>query len=161
MGKATVYLETTILGYGASKPSRNVIVAARQEITRDWLETAAQGYDLFVSQAVIREASAGDEEAARERLSLVEGVPLLGITDEVGDLAARMVQEGAIPREAAEDALHIAVAAAHGMDFLLTWNVTHIANAAMRQTIERVCRESGYEPPVICTPEELSDGEED
>jgi hypothetical protein len=109
-----------------------------------------------VSQLVIREASSGDEEAVRERLDLVEGIPLLAITDAVGELAARLVGRGVVPRKAAEDALHIAVAAVHGLDFLLTWNCKHIANAMMRSAIERVCREAGYEPPVICTPEELT-----
>ena len=83
----------------------------------------------------------------------------LAITDEAGKLAAKLVQRGAIPRKAAEDALHIAIAAAHGVDYLLTWNCRHIANATMRQAIEHVCREAGYEPPVICTPEELLNDE--
>jgi predicted nucleic acid-binding protein len=161
MAKPAVYLETTILGYGASKPSRDLVIAARQQITRDWLATAARGYQLFVSQPVIREASAGDDQAVRERLALIEGLPLLAVTDEAGELAAKLVEEGVVPEKAAEDALHIAVAAVHGIDFLLTWNVRHIANATMRQAIERLCRESGYEPPVICTPEELTnDGKE-
>lgn len=161
MAKPTVYLETTIIGYGVSKPSGDLVVAARQKITRDWLAAAARGYQLFVSQPVIGEVSAGDDQAARERLALIEGIPLLAVTDNAGELAAKLVDEGAVPREAAEDALHIAVAAVHGIEFLLTWNVRHIANATMRQAIERVCRESGYEPPVICTPEELTNDDED
>lgn len=161
MAKPTVYLETTIIGYGASKPSRDLVVAARQQVTRDWLATAAEAYQLFVSQPVIREASAGDEQAARERLDLIKGVAPLAVTDEAGELATKLVDEGAVPKKATEDALHIAVAAVHGIEFLLTWNVRHIANATMRQAIERVCRESGYEPPVICTPEELANDERD
>jgi predicted nucleic acid-binding protein len=157
MTRPTVYLETTILGYGASEPSRDLITAARQQITRDWLARAAHRYDLFVSQPVVREASAGDERAAGARLALIEGMPLLAVTDEAGALAAKLLDEGAVPRKATEDALHLALAAVHGIQFLLTWNVKHIANAAMRQAIERVCRESGFEPPVICTPEELED----
>jgi len=80
----------------------------------------------------------------------------LGITDAVDTLARKLVSQGAIPTKAVEDALHVAVATAHGMDYLLTWNCKHIANAAMRQAIERVCRDARYEPPVICTPEELT-----
>jgi hypothetical protein len=94
-------------------------------------------------------------------LALIEGIPLLAVTDEAGELAAKLVDEGAVPRKAAEDALHLALAAVHGIQFLLTWNVKHIANATMRQAIERVCRDSGFEPPVICTPEELEDDDTD
>jgi len=157
MTRSTVYLETTILGYGASEPSRDLITAARQRITRDWLAGAARRYELFVSQPVVREASAGDENAASKRLALIEGVPLLAVSDDAGELAAKLLDAGAVPRKAPEDALHIAIAAVHGIQFLLTWNVKHIANATMRQAIERVCRNSGFEPPVICTPEELED----
>jgi predicted nucleic acid-binding protein len=161
MTKPTVYLETTILGYGASEPSRDLITAARQQITRAWFAGAVDRYELFVSQPVVREASAGDEHAAADRLALIEGIPLLAVTDEAGELAAKLVDEGAVPTKAAEDALHLALAAVHGIQFLLTWNVKHIANATMRQAIERVCRDSGFEPPVICTPEELEDDDTD
>jgi len=92
---------------------------------------------------------------------LIEDIQRLPVEDKVAELAGRLVDEAAVPRKAAEDALHIAVAAVHGVQFLLTWNVRHIANATMRQTIERICRHSGYEPPVICTPEELTDDDED
>ena len=119
------------------------------------------GTDLFVSQLVVRESAGGDVGAARDRGAFLEGIPRLGITDAAGELAARLVERGAVPRKAAEDVLHIAVAAVHGVDYLLTWNCKHIANATMRQAIERVCREVGYEPPVICTPEELADDEQD
>ena len=98
----------------------------------------------------------GDVEAARERASFLEGIARLRVTDAAGELAARLVESGAVPRAAAEDALHIAVAAVHGVDYLLTWNCKHIANATMRQAIEGACREAGYEPPIICTPEELT-----
>ena len=155
MTKRTVYLETSVIGYATTRPSRDLVVAARQQITRDWFAHGAQVYDLFVSQLVIREASSGDEEAARERLALVEGIPLLAVTETAGELAARLVDTNVVPRKATEDALHIALAAVHGVDFLLTWNCRHIANAMMRSAIEQACREAGYEPPVICTPEEL------
>ncbi len=161
MTKQTVYLETSVIGYATTRPSRELVVAARQQITREWFAGGVEAYELFVSQLVIREASSGDKDAVRERLGLAEGIPLLAITDAAGELAARLVDEGAVPTHAGEDALHIAVAAVHGVDFLLTWNCRHIANATMRHNIERVCREAGYEPPVICTPEELTNGHED
>jgi len=157
MTKPAVYLETSVVGYATSRPSRDVVVAGHQQLTREWFALRAGRYELFVSQLVASEASGGDKEAARERVAFLRGIPRLGITDAVGELAARLVRSGAVPRNAAEDALHIAVAAVHGVDFVLTWNCKHIANATMRQAIERVCRETGYEPPVICTPEELMD----
>ena len=160
MAKRTVYLETSVIGYATSRASRDLVVAAHQQITREWFARGAQAYELFVSQLVVREASSGDEEAARARVALVEGIPLLAVTDAVGALAEKLVAKGVIPTKAAEDALHIAVAAVHGVDFLLTWNCKHIANAAMRQAIERVCRDADYEPPVICTPEELTNDDE-
>lgn len=159
MTRPAVYLETSVIGYATSRPSRDLVVAGHQQVTREWFARRAPGYDLFISQLVAREAAGGDEDAARERAAFAQGIPQLGITDAAGDLAAKLVASGAIPRRAAEDALHIGVAAVHGVDYLLTWNCKHIANATMRQAIERVCREAGYEPPVICTPEELLDDE--
>ena len=155
MTKPAVYLETSVIGYATSRPSRDLIVAGRQQITREWFALRAEAYELFVSQLVVREASAGDEEAARVRAGFVRKIARLGITDAAGELAAKLVETGAVPRKAAEDALHIAVAAVHGVEYLLTWNCRHIANATMRQAIEGACRGAGYEPPVICTPEEL------
>ena len=155
MTKYAVYLETSVVGYATSRLSRDLVVAAHQQITREWFTSRAQRYELFVSQLVVSEASGGDEGAARERVGFLQGIPRLAITGSAGEPAAKLVESGAVPRRAAEDALHIAVAAVHGVDYLLTWNCKHIANAAMRQAIEGVCREGGYEPPVICTPEEL------
>ena len=143
------------MSYATSRPSRDLVVAGHQQITREWFARQASAYELFVSQLVIREAAGGDPEAARARLAFLHDTALLAVTDAAGTLAARLVGQGAVPRPAAEDALHIAVAAVHGVEYLLTWNCKHIANAAMRQAIERVCRSAGYEPPVICTPEEL------
>lgn len=112
-------------------------------------------YALFVSEAVLAEAGGGDPLAAQRRLSALANLPVLTITAEVGDLAARFVDEGALPRRAFVDAIHVAAAAIHGMDFLLTWNCTHIANARIRGRLESLCRSRGLQPPTICTPEEL------
>jgi hypothetical protein len=155
MMKPAIYLETSVIGYATSRPSRDLLVAAHQQVTQEWFARHAKGYELLVSQLVVSEAAGGDEEAAQARSAFLQGIPRLGITDAAGELAAKLVEMGAVPRESAEDALHIAVAAVHGVDYLLRWNCKHIANAAMRQGIEAVCREAGYEPPVICTPEEL------
>ena len=148
-----------MIDYATSRLSRDVFVIGHQQITREWFARRAKAYDLFVSRIVVDEASRGDMEAVRERAALLRGIPLLGVTDTATQLASRLIESRAVPRKATEDAFHIAVAAVHGVDYLLTWNCKHIANAAMRQAIERVCREAGCEPPVICTPEELMDDE--
>jgi predicted nucleic acid-binding protein len=155
MSKPSVYLETSVISYAVARRSRDLIVAAHQEITREWFSERSAEFDLFVCQVVIAEASAGDEEAAHERLGFIASIPRLDVTDAAGELASQLVMRGAVPKIAAEDALHIAVAATNGIEYLLTWNCKHIANATMRTNIEGVCREAGYEPPVICTPEEL------
>jgi hypothetical protein len=161
MMKPAVYMETSVVGYATSRPSRDLVIAGHQQITREWFAVRAQACELFISQLVASEASGGDDEAARERATFLQGIPRLDITDAAGELAVKLVAGGALPRKAGEDALHIAIATVHGVDYLMTWNCKHIANAAMRQAIERVCREAGYEPPVICTPEELMNDEED
>lgn len=150
-----VYLETSVISYLASWPSRDLIVAANQQLTQEWWQVRAQDFDLYISQLVIQEASAGDENAVQRRLETVESIPLLTLSEEVAAFAEALVREGPMPREAVEDALHIAVATLNGMDYLVTWNFKHIANATMRYKIERVCRLAGYEPPIICTPQEL------
>jgi predicted nucleic acid-binding protein len=116
---------------------------------------------LFASQVVLDEAAAGDPEAARRRLKLLSDVPLLEITPEVADLAATLIRRLPLPQRAGADAVHIAVAAHHNINFLLTWNCAHIANAVLRPRIERLCREQGYPVPVLCTPDELMGEVED
>ena len=103
----------------------------------------------------MQEAQAGDPEAAARRLAGLHGIPLLTLSEEATGLAQALVAPGPLPTNAVVDALHIAIAAVNGMHYLLTWNCTHIANAAIRSDIEDVCRAHGYEPPVLCTPEEL------
>ena len=155
MTKPKVYLETTIISYLAARPSRDLIVAANQQVTHDWWQTRSPLFDLFVSEAVVKEASGGDEGAAQQRLAEIQGVPLLTLTTDAAALAERLIKELPLPEKAITDAVHIAVAATNGMDYLLTWNCRHLANAVLRSKIEDVCREQGYEPPVICTPLEL------
>jgi predicted nucleic acid-binding protein len=153
--KPKVYLETSVISYLTSRPSRDLIVAANQQITQEWWQIRRAGFDLYISQLVIQEASAGDETMAELRLQVIEDIPLLELSEEAVTFAKRLVKDGPLPQKAVEDALHIAVATLNGMDYLLTWNFRHIANATMRYKIERVCRSEGYEPPVICTPQEL------
>jgi predicted nucleic acid-binding protein len=149
-----VYIETSVVSYLTSFPSRDIVVAAHQQITHAWWATRER-YDLYVSEAVLAEAGGGDSLAARRRLSALADVPVLMITGEVGDLAARFVDDGALQRKAFVDALHVAAAAVHGMDYLLTWNCAHIANAKIRARLGSLCRWHGLRPPMICTPEEI------
>ena len=152
--KPRLYIETSIVSYLTAFPSRDLVRAAHQQVTRDWWSTRAQ-FDLYVSQFVIDEAADGDQSAAAERLAALESATLLSITPEAVALAAQLVRMGDLPKKAVVDAFHIAVAAVHGMDYLLSWNCRHIANAAMRGRIEATCRSHGFEPPAICTPIEL------
>lgn len=152
--KSKVYLETTIISYLTAFPSRDIVHAAHQQITREWWERRDR-FDLFLSQAVLEEAGRGDAEAAARRLAVLKGVPVLAVGAEVAALAERFLRMRAIPAKAAVDAVHIAAAVVNGMDYLLTWNLAHLANAAVRGKIENTCRALGLEPPIICTPEEL------
>lgn len=132
------------------------MVAAHQQITREWWQRRDR-FELFVSEAVLQEAAGGDPAAAAQRLGALQGLPVLDVSPVAGDLARRLVTASAVPQKALVDAVHIAVAAVNGMDYLLTWNCAHIANAVTRGKIERQCRVAGYAPPVICTPEELTE----
>ncbi len=156
--KSSVYLETSVVSYFANRDSRDVIVLAQQQITREWWRDAAPSFELFVSDLVIAEISQGDSQAASARMAAVGQIPVLGLDADAEALAARLLQVAALPKKAEDDALHIAVAAVNGMEFLLTWNCTHIANARTREIINMCCRNAGYEPPVICTPAELAGG---
>ena len=130
-------------------------IAANQQTTRDWWDNNRQRFDLFVSRFVVDECSGGHALAAQERLAYLQGRPLLEIPNEVNALAISLVAGVPLPEKAAIDALHISVAAVNGMEYLLTWNCKHIANPSMRPQIERICRDRGFEPPVIFAPQEL------
>jgi len=156
-----VYLETTIIGYLAARVSGMLRVAANQQTTRDWWDGHRDSFDLFVSRFVVDECSDGDPVAAEERLAYLKGIPLLEISDDVNLLADALVAGVPLPEKASIDALHISVAAVNGIEYLLTWNCKHIANPSMRPHIERICRDLDFEPPVICTPQELLEIDDD
>lgn len=156
----TVYIETTVVGNLAGRMHPDPTIAARQNATRRWWPIASRQYRLLISQLVRDECSGGDPTAATERLAAIDALELLDITDEVRDLADQLIEAGAVPQSEPRDALHIAIAAVNGVQYLVTWNFKHIANAAMRGRIESVCRDAGLEPPIICTPEELA-GDDD
>lgn len=150
-----VYLETTFVSYLTARPSRDLIVAGHQQITHDWWDTRRGDFELCVSQLVFQEAGDGDSQAAQERLAVLVTMTLLEIKEEAVSLAEDLVQAGALPAKAENDALHIAVAAVHRVPYLLTWNCRHMANATMRAQIESVCASQGFKAPIICTPEEM------
>src|SRR5438270_12942892 len=150
-----VYIETTVVSYLTARPNRDVVIAGHQQSTHEWWDTRRESYELCVSQLVRKEAGAGDSQAAQERLDVLKTMTLLETSDQALDLAKELIQAGALPAIAADDALHIAVAAMNGIPYLLTWNCRHLANATMRPLIEAVCMAKGLKPPIICTPEEL------
>jgi len=153
--KKKVYIETSIPSYLTARPSRDVRAAAWQQITGQWWDEARSRYDLFTSELTLTEASAGNPEAAKRRLRAIEDVPELRIDREVQEFAERLIAEGGIPPQAEADALHVAVAAVHNIDYLLTWNCRHIDNAAKKPIIRSICEIAGYSYPEICTPLEL------
>ena len=153
--KPTVYLETTIISYLAAWPSRDLVVAARQQITHDWWEISAARFDLCVSQLVRNEAGRGDAAAAARRMEYLQRARVLDEPETAVKLALDLVAQGAVPRSAASDAAHIAIATACGMQYLLTWNCTHINNAERIGAIESVCQRRGLACPRVCSPEEL------
>ncbi len=150
-----LYLETTIPSCLTARRSGNAVIAGHQETTREWWATCHERFELHVSQFVLDEAGAGDPEAARLRLEVLRGLPELPATQAALALAGALLAEGAVPEKARTDAAHIAVAAVHGMDFLVTWNCRHIANAEMEPRIREVCLRHGWRCPEICTPEQL------
>ena len=156
---ASVYIETTIPSLLTARPSRDLIIAARQEITRLWWETRKDKYSLFISDFVIEEVSRGDSNAASSRLKVLEDLSLIEIDDEVISLTETILKSGLIPIKAAMDAGHIAVASRHSIDYMITWNCNHLANAEILRYINFIVSEAGYFLPTICTPDELFGGE--
>ena len=153
--KPKVYVESSVISYLTARPSRDLIVRANQAITKEWWKTASKRFDLFVSAVVVKEIEAGDKVAAKARLAVSDGLELADIQAEAISMARAIVQQGALPKKAEEDALHISIASYARHDFLVTWNCTHIANAEIRKAIEVVARNFNVNCPIICTPQEL------
>ena len=153
--KAKVYLETTIVSYLTARPSRDVVMAAMIQQTNDWWTQQREKFDLFVAEPVFREAAKGDPEAARRRTEVLRKLELLPATEQSLRLAQSFLTHFAMPAKAADDALHVAIAASHGLGYLLTWNCRHIANVTMRPKLEALCLLENLRCPLICTPPEL------
>jgi hypothetical protein len=153
-----VYLETSFVSYLVARPTRDLFVVSHQEISRIWWEKRRLDFNLFISQRVMDEASGGDPQAAQTRLAILQGIPLLALNEKVIMLAEELVAKGPYPAKAAADAVHVAAATVHHINFLLTWNCRHIANAEMESAARKFCSARGYEMPQLITPEELLGG---
>ena len=154
----TIYVETSIVGYLTARSAADIVFQARQALTRRWWQQRRDEFELYISQLVLDEASGGDPVAAASRLQLLEGVPLLGQSEEADRLADLLLDRHLLPAKAAADAQHIALAAIAGVDYLLTWNCTHIANADVLPSLYDTLASEGLSAPLIVTPEEFSDG---
>lgn len=152
--KQKIYIETSVVSYLVARPSRNIIIAAHQVSTSDFWNLLHH-YDVFVSDIVIQETSKGDESLAKRRIGLLTEFKILEIDGEVKNLARKFLSADVIPEKYPEDALHIAVAAANGMDIIVTWNFKHINNPFIREKIRKIIEANGWLCPEICSPEEL------
>jgi predicted nucleic acid-binding protein len=152
---ARAYIETSMVSYLTARPSRDVVAAAHQQISRDWWEFRRKDFDLCSSQLVVDEARRGDPEMARRRLRVLKGMALLEVTGVAQELAVTIVKEGLLSQRAFPDALHIAIATAHHVDYLVTWNCSHIANAEILPRVAAICGRFDLLLPYVCTPEEL------
>ena len=155
--KPKVYIETSVISYLTAKPSNDFRAMSNQNVTLEWWEVERPKFQMVISEFVIAEASLGHPDAAQRRLAALLGLVELKATPEVKSLGRALVLANALPAVAEVDALHVAIAAVNGIEYLLTWNCTHIANAHTRPKIEATCRALGYEPPIICTPQELTE----
>ena len=154
------YIESSVISYLTARPSRDLVIAGHQAVTAEWWNEGRLRYDVYVSPLVVEEISAGDASAAEERLRVIVDIPSVSIAAEAGSLASALLASNAVPANSARDALHIAIAATQGMDYLVTWNFKHINNASTRTMIVNVVSNSGLVCPVLCSPEELM-GEDD
>jgi predicted nucleic acid-binding protein len=152
------YIETSVIGYLCSRPTRDELTNAHQKLTREWWERRRSLFELYVSELVVDEVARGNAAEARVRLSVVGALPILKVSDQAKQLAAAILRSAALPAKAGADATHIAIATVNAMDFLLTWNCTHIANGIILRRVTALCRNMGYDPPIVCTPEELMEG---
>ena len=159
--RAKVYIETTIVSLLTGRSSRDLRMAAMQQATMQWWSQQRAKYELFTSELVITEAQMGDDDAARKRLAVLNELPLLDVNDEAQKLAEKLIADGGVPEQAGADALHIAIAAVHNTQFLLTWNCRHIDNAVRKPAIREICAVGGFRCPEICTPLEFMPEGED
>lgn len=156
-----VYVETSIISHATARPSGDIQLAALQQQAREWWAKHGPRYELVTSQLVLDEAAAGDPSAAEQRLILLRPLPTVPINDAVRGLAREIVSLSIMPSKAAADALHVAAAAVAGVQYLLTLNCSHIANARELPRIYRLLEARGYGQLLICTPAEFLGGADD
>ncbi len=154
---ASVYLESSVISYLVARPSRDVVIAARQAITVDWWHNRRHELEVYISALVEEEISSGDPQAARLRLEAVADIPSVAVTPQAQELAESLIDAGAVPSSDVEDALHIGIAAAQGAEYLLTWNFRHINNARTKSAITKTIERKSLICPVLCSPEELGE----
>lgn len=159
--KPIIYIESSVISYLASRPSRDVVIAGRQAISHDWWDNHRDRFELRVSALVEEEIGRGDPLVAERRLKIIEDIPLLSISDKAVNLANALITKGVVPENSKEDALHISVAASQGVDFLLTWNFKHMNNAEKKSAIFLLVDSFGFVCPQICSPEELGGNSND
>lgn len=151
----SIYIETTVLSYLVALPAKDVVVAGHQKTTLDWWSFRRSAFDCYISQVVIDEISAGDPSEVRKRLAVADSLDSLAVTEDAERLTVSIIKSGILPPKAIRDAAHIAVATVHKVQYLLTWNCKHLANAQIAKRVANLCHLAGYELPTICTPEEL------
>jgi len=150
-----VYVETTVISYHTSRPSRDIVVAGHQAVTEEWWDRALPELTPVISPVVLDEIAGGDPDAAAKRLEAVDGWDVLTLTDKAVTLARTYFDAIDLPEAARADSLHLALATAHGVEYLVSWNCRHIASARVRQVVQSINDRHGLQTPLICTPEEL------
>jgi predicted nucleic acid-binding protein len=156
--KEKVYVETTVISFLTGRPSKNLVAAAWQSITTDWWEKRKSHFDIYISELVYEEAIRGDPSAVSKRIEAMKGIPYLQVTDEAVNLAKLFIKPGPLPKKASNDALHLAIAATHKIDYLMTWNCRHLDNAELKPKVRSLLILNGFKVPEICTPQELLGG---
>jgi hypothetical protein len=151
----TIYIETTVVSYLVANPSRDSILAAHQQVTRQWWQNERQRYQCVTSREVLREASLGDAEMSRRRAEVLAGLTVLMVEDSARELARAILAERLLPSAAASDAVHAVVAAQNSVDIMLTWNCRHLANPHLLGKMRAFMARHGLVLPEICTPIEL------
>ena len=150
--KQKIYIETSIVSYLTARQSTDAIKLACQQITKAWWNHSRLNTISYISPYVVEEVSAGDPQAASERIKALLDIFVLPIMPEIPQLANFLLQNGGLPTKAKIDALHIACATYHRMDILLTWNCTHIANPVQLPIMRSLCATKGYTLPELITP---------
>ena len=156
----SVYIESSVISYLTARPSRDLVIAGHQALTAEWWNERRLRYDVYVSPLVVEEISAGDASAAEERLRVIADIPSVTIAAEAESLASALLDANAVPANSGRDALHVAIAATQGIDYLIMWNFRHINNASTRTMVVNVVSDFGLVCPVLCSSEELM-GEDD